>query len=108
MVSFACNNHFSHFLFRRSYCSDQSICQRTYTTSEMVPNIQYSVRNCMDSDHETYWGSCDNKCPGCSMDQCGKSMDDGRVIIHMFKTTLKNEREVHDAEKRRRRKTETR
>ncbi len=88
MVPSAGNGHISHFLFCGSYCPDQSICQRTYTTSEMVPNIQYSVRNYMDSYHETYWGSRDNKCPGCSMDQRRKSMDDGRIIGSMFKTPL--------------------
>lgn len=88
MVPHACNNHFPYFLFRSSYCTDQGFCKRAYASSEMVLDIQYSVWDRMDCNYAVDWRLCNNKCPGCSVDQRRKSMDDGRIISGMFKTTL--------------------
>lgn len=43
----------------------------------------------MDSNHEMDRRLRGNKCHGCSVDQRRKSMDAGRIIGGMFKTTLK-------------------
>ena len=82
------NDHISYFLFPGSYSPDQSFCKRTHTASKMVLDIQYTVWSYMDHDHETDWRLWGNKCPCCSMDQRRKSLDDGRIIGSMFKTTL--------------------